>query len=545
MIDMLIDKFKGYNGNTNIKRKGIQVQFTEDMMREYVKCAEDPIYFAEKYVQIVHVDHGLVPISLYDYQNEILQKITNNRRAVAVTSRQAGKALSIDTPIPMADGSWKTMGAINVGDIIIGADGKPTRVTFKSEIHNKPTYRIEIESAREPVYACEDHLWQVFDRLDRQNKVVDTKTIAKQFQRKNKRGYYEYRYAILNSAPVEYSKKDLPLDPYTLGCWLGDGFSASSGFVCDPSDKQHYEQNDIQFTAELSYSRNCDNNFTSSIVGASSKLRSIGVLNNKHIPEIYKTSSIEQRSWLLTGLMDTDGFVEKHGTLHIQLSNKNLTLIDDIHDLICSLGFKVTRSFMAGTNSTRLSFSTSYEHIVPVLIDRKLKRIKKTLPKDRYVFSRSIRKVETVPTQQTQCVTVDNKDSLFLFGRDYIPTHNTTTAVVVILHYILFNEDKTVALLSNKGDSAREILNRIKIAYEALPKWLQQGVQEWNKGSVEFENGCKIIAAATSSSAIRGRSISFLYIDECVTGDTMITVRNKKTQEISQMSIKAVYDFYN
>lgn len=90
----------------------------------------------------------------------------------------------------------------------------------------------------------------------------------------------------------------------------------------------------------------------------------------------------------------------------------------------------------------------------------------------------------------------------------------TTTAVCLILHYILFNDHKLVALLANKGDAAREILDRIKIAYEALPKWLQQGVVEWNKGSVEFENGSKILAAATSSSAIRGKSVSFLYIDE-------------------------------
>ena len=90
----------------------------------------------------------------------------------------------------------------------------------------------------------------------------------------------------------------------------------------------------------------------------------------------------------------------------------------------------------------------------------------------------------------------------------------TTTAVAVILHYVIFNDFKTCALLANKGDAAREILDRIKIAYEALPSWLQQGVIEWNKGSVEFENGCKIIAGSTSSSAIRGKSISFLYIDE-------------------------------
>ena len=90
----------------------------------------------------------------------------------------------------------------------------------------------------------------------------------------------------------------------------------------------------------------------------------------------------------------------------------------------------------------------------------------------------------------------------------------TTTAAAIILHYILFNDHKTVALLANKGDAAREILDRIKLSYESLPDWLQQGVVEWNKGSIELENGCKVIAAATSSSAIRGKSISLLYIDE-------------------------------
>ena len=90
----------------------------------------------------------------------------------------------------------------------------------------------------------------------------------------------------------------------------------------------------------------------------------------------------------------------------------------------------------------------------------------------------------------------------------------TTTAVAVILHYILFNEYKTVAILANKGDSAREVLGRVQLAYEALPKWMQQGVEEWNKGNISLENGCKIYAGTTSSSAIRGKSISFLYLDE-------------------------------
>lgn len=91
----------------------------------------------------------------------------------------------------------------------------------------------------------------------------------------------------------------------------------------------------------------------------------------------------------------------------------------------------------------------------------------------------------------------------------------TTTVVAVVLWYVLFNSEKTVALLANKGETAREILGRVRLAYQHLPKWLQHGVREWNKGSVEFENNSRIIAAATSSDTIRGYSISLLYIDEC------------------------------
>ena len=90
----------------------------------------------------------------------------------------------------------------------------------------------------------------------------------------------------------------------------------------------------------------------------------------------------------------------------------------------------------------------------------------------------------------------------------------TTIIVGYILWYILFNQDKTVAILANKASTSREILARIKLAYEALPMWIQQGVKVWNKGDIELENGCRVIANSTASSAIRGFSISLLYLDE-------------------------------
>jgi len=90
----------------------------------------------------------------------------------------------------------------------------------------------------------------------------------------------------------------------------------------------------------------------------------------------------------------------------------------------------------------------------------------------------------------------------------------STTVISYLLHYILFNPDKNVAILANKLTTARELLGRLKLAYEHLPKWLQQGVVEWNKGSIVLENGSKILASSTSSSAVRGGSFNLLFMDE-------------------------------
>ena len=90
----------------------------------------------------------------------------------------------------------------------------------------------------------------------------------------------------------------------------------------------------------------------------------------------------------------------------------------------------------------------------------------------------------------------------------------TTTVAAYILWQVLFNDQYSVAILANKLAQAREILGRIQTAYEWLPKWLQQGVKEWNKGNIELENGSEILASATSSSAIRGTSQNLIYLDE-------------------------------
>ena len=105
-------------------------------------------------------------------------------------------------------------------------------------------------------------------------------------------------------------------------------------------------------------------------------------------------------------------------------------------------------------------------------------------------------------------------ENRFVIGKLPRQTGKTTTVGSYLLHYVLFNQNVNVAILANKQSTAIEILSRIKMAFEYLPKWLQQGVIEWNKGSVVLENGARIIASATSSSAIRGGSYNCILLDE-------------------------------
>lgn len=108
----------------------------------------------------------------------------------------------------------------------------------------------------------------------------------------------------------------------------------------------------------------------------------------------------------------------------------------------------------------------------------------------------------------------------------------TTIATVIVLHYALFNEHKTTFVLGNKAATAHEVLGRIKLAYEYLPMWLKPGVVEWNKTSIEFENGSKIVSAATSSDGIRGKS--------CISGDSNICLE-LEDETLSGEKIESYY----
>ena len=114
--------------------------------------------------------------------------------------------------------------------------------------------------------------------------------------------------------------------------------------------------------------------------------------------------------------------------------------------------------------------------------------------------------------QKNKVLTIlNNRKVILMEGRQQ---GKTITSAACILWYTLFQDNKTVAILANKAAAAREVLNRYQGMYENLPLWMQQGVKEWNKGSIELENGSKVFTAATAASGIRGKSVNWLYVDE-------------------------------
>lgn len=464
-----------YKNNPLLPKAFTSRQYTKEEMEEFKKCYQDIVYFANNYFYALDSNTGIIgKIKLYDYQLEALEKFRDIGRLTMLTSRQAGKLLPCNTKIPLFQGGFKTINDITVGDRIIGSDGKSTTVIYKSPRQNPRMFKITFDDGN-VVDACENHLWTVRNKLNKNNsETKDTKTLYTDYKSTNPRGYERYKYAVDNIKPVQYSEKQVKITPYQLGIWLGKG-----DLTFDSRELQHYN-----------------------------------LIGNKHIPDDYLYGSLQQRTDLLHGLMDYCGKISSDNIYSIRLTNKNKQLIDDVVQLLTSLGIKVFKTVIHNKRydsySTRLTFGTQ----LSVFKNKKV-TINSNVTRKKYNQSRTIIKIEQIENAEGYCIQVDAQDSLFAITDNYILTHNTTVATVIILHTALFNKDKTLALLANFQSTAIEILDRIKEAYENLPKFLKQGILIWNRKTVKFENGCTIFANASKGSSIRGQSIYLLYVDEC------------------------------
>ena len=508
--DIQLKQSDAYLSNPNLKRANTTIQWTEQQIIEFLKCKDDPVYFAKNYIKIVSLDDGLVPFKMYPFQERLVQRFHENRFNICKMPRQTGKALALDTPIPTPSG-WTTMGDLKVGDDILSPSGNKVSIIMKTDImHNHDCYKLYFDNGEE-IIADADHLWEVDSSYWRTGKkVITSQEIYDRYESKsqNKGGKGVQGSLYVNkSKPISFIKNSLDIDPYLLGVWLGDGYSSDGRIIAHKDDYTFYKKR-----IDVEYEREDGNCIRFKVKDFGLKLKLQNLLKNKHIPQNYLRSSYEDRLELLRGLMDTDGSVIKN-TRSFEFYQKNYDLALQVVELLSTLGIK--------SNIRHKKIKDNYYHTVSFTtkeqvfnLPRKLNNVdtqRATRIQENRHYIHKIEKVDSVPVA---CIQVDSEDHLFLCGKTFIPTHNSTTCVSYLLHYAVFNDNVNIAILANKASTAKDLLGRLQLAYENLPKWMQQGILSWNKQSLELENGSKIIAASTSASAVRGGSYNIIFLDE-------------------------------
>lgn len=370
-----------------------------------------------------------------------------------------GKALALDTLIPTPHG-FKRMGDIEVGDVVYDGNGRETTVMRLSPIfHNHKCYKVSFDDGTS-VIADADHLWSVQTAHQRTNvgrwqhaakrpspnrqpgcSVVTTEEAAKNI--KAERGKrHNYRIGV---RPFAGRLRDLPVPPYTLGVWLGDGTSREAELTTADEEILEHVRNDGVSVGRpyhrgslgkaktyrlggatggrISRLRTPDGRFAGAADNSTlaSKLRRLNLLNNKHIPQEYLFSSFEQRLALLQGLMDTDGCISKTGTCAFTTVNERLA--SGVSVLLAGLGIKNTttvKSRSGGGTAYRMHFTTD----LPVFrLRRKKERIpEKARPSTKRRYITSIEEVESVPVR---CITVSSPEHTYLCTNQFVITHNS------------------------------------------------------------------------------------------------------------------------
>lgn len=338
------------------------------------------------------------------------------------------QALAMDTPIPTPSG-WTTMADIRVGDEVIGSSGRPVRVIGKSEVfRGRPSYRVSSDDGA-CVVADEDHLWTVkMGRNDGKFFTKTTKRLALRQAERSARGLDPRRPRPPEVPAWSFPEADLPLDPYVLGVWLGDGNTGGATINA-------HEDDQVWLRAEL---ERCGFPTTDHakpqsfgvLGGLRTKLREMGVLDRKMVPPAYLRASAQQRLSLLQGLMDTDGTVSASGQCYFAQAREDIA--DAVYELVLSLGGKPFKRLVKHgereMSCGRALPSGEHWRVFFYLPDafrmpRKLARCRARKTKiGRFLSFESIGPVDTV------CIRVDAEDGIFLAGRGCLPTHNSPTA---------------------------------------------------------------------------------------------------------------------
>ena len=348
------------------------------------------------------------------------------------------KMCDIHHMIPLANGKFKELKDIVDGDILVGQNGQPTTVIKAHEIQlPKKAYELKFSNG-EVIRAGGEHLWTIQNQRGTR-KTVDTDYIFNYMSK-----YKERVYIDRVQKPLSSLDKDLPLDPYFLGLWLGDGGSWQNVFCSEDEEIIEYvnnwtiehggylEKTKHQNSGKAVTYRIKDTDLTDICIDLGIRKSYSENSGVKHIPEIYFEASYEQRLELLRGLMDTDGCHHSGG--FCIFTQKEGQLCDDVVRLAKSLGWDVT---VTETNPGKLAKpNTKYYNIGisaldnPFKLAKKAKKWKRQTRMVNKVRIVSITEIEPIPMR---CLTVDASDGQFCIEYTYTVTHNTATGISAIL----------------------------------------------------------------------------------------------------------------
>lgn len=325
------------------------------------------------------------------------------------------KGLALDTPLPTPMG-WTTMGNVKVGDQVIGGDGLPCRVTLKSEIHLNNCYRITFDDGSS-IVADHEHRWEV--STDDGLKVLTTEELNTQLY-STKTGQ---RHLRIPNVVTVLPEKDLPLDPYVLGAWLGDG-TRGTGSITKPLHALFREIERRGFNVGPLVGN--VGNQSRTVYGIRGLLNSLGVLNDKHIPQAYLRASESQRLDLMRGIMDTDGHWNSTRKRCV-LNTTDERFASDVYELAASLGWKAA-TFATTANGFGKEVPAWQTWFTPVDRHAFLARVPADYRLDAPTKSRRrlVVSVEPVPIVETQCIGVDSPNNTYLCGEQMVVTHNTS-----------------------------------------------------------------------------------------------------------------------
>jgi hypothetical protein len=363
-----------------------------------------------------------------------------------------GKASRNTARVYTPDG-YKLMGEIKVGDLVIGANGNPTRVLGVFPQGEQDIYRVTFSdgSATE---VTRDHLWEVNTPLrknrDRPSKVLATKDIASR-PLTHKNGNRQFFIPMV--APVNFTSKELPLDPYLLGVLIGDGSITSGTVVVTTCDEEILSQIKAVIPSQVYIHKTsqCGYQLTTGRTGGkpnpvSEALRSLGLFgcgsHEKFIPDIYRYNSVETRIAILQGLFDTDGHAGKNGVTFVEFTTTSKLLAEDVREIVQSLGgttyikekiptliYNGERRYGKVCYRMRISLPAP---IIPFRLSRKKACFQ--MP-TKYLPHRSIKKIEFIGRDEATCIYVEDSRHLYATD-DFILTHNTTigAATIELLH---------------------------------------------------------------------------------------------------------------